>query len=51
MSGFWLMPASFWERHSVRDVAAELWNVSLRLIELSKRCYPQADPMNLWVAL
>jgi AcrR family transcriptional regulator len=46
-----LVDASFWDRPSVRDVADELWNVSLRLIELSQRCYPQADPMNLRVAL
>jgi len=46
-----LVHASFWERRSVRDVAAELWKVSLRLIELAQRCYPDADRMNLRVAL
>ena len=46
-----LVHASFWERPSVRDVAAGLWNVSLRLIELAHRCYPHADPMSLRVAL
>jgi AcrR family transcriptional regulator len=46
-----LVHASFWERRSVRDIAAELWNVSQRLIELSQRCYPEAHPMNLRVAL
>jgi AcrR family transcriptional regulator len=46
-----LVHASFWERRSVRDIAAQLWDVSLRLIELSQRCYPKADRMNLRVAL
>jgi AcrR family transcriptional regulator len=46
-----LVHASFWERRSVRDVAAQLWDVSQRLIELSQRCYPEADRMKLRVAL
>lgn len=46
-----LVHASFWERRSVRDLATQLWDVSLRLIELAQRCYPEADPINLRVAL
>jgi AcrR family transcriptional regulator len=46
-----LVHAGFWERRSVRDIAGELWNVSMRLIELSQRCFPEADPMNLRVTL
>jgi AcrR family transcriptional regulator len=46
-----LVHASFWERPSVRDLATQLWDVSLRLIELAQRCYPEADRINLRVAL